>query len=210
MSQFCEQRWRTLMDSLSVNLDYQSKEYLKLESAYSEKHRAYHTAQHISECLEKLDWARSQGYGSNIRQIEMALWYHDAIYNPRSKNNERRSAELCRQFLLRAETDAEFTATVCDLIMFTEHTGNPNTLDGQLLVDIDLSILGADRTRFAEYEWQIRREYKWVPKFLYKNKRREIFQSFLQRPRIYFSEIFYEAFENRARMNILETIQKYA
>ena len=35
--------------------------------------------------------------------------------------------------------------------------------DEQLLVDIDLAILGADTARFAEYQTQIRREYAHVP-----------------------------------------------
>ena len=202
---FTQQRWCTLSGNMNIEVVYE--EFQKLKVAYSGKHRAYHTIQHVSECLEKLDWARSKGYSENLPQIEMALWYHDAVYNPRSKNNECDSADLCRKFLNQAGVNTRQLEAIYKIIMVTQHTSIPGTPSEQLVVDIDLAILGADEKRFAEYEAQIRQEYNWVPWFLYKKKRREVLQSFLQRQRIFSTNIFYEAYEEQARSNILNSIQ---
>ena len=88
---------------------------------------------------------------------------------------------------------------VHDLVMATRHTAVPSAQDERLLVDIDLSILGAERARFDEYEQQIRREYAYVPGFLFRRKRREILQGFLDRPAIYSTPYFHDALEARAR-----------
>ena len=58
---------------------------------YQEKHRAYHNLEHVNDCLNQLDNFESEITDKHI--IEMAIWYHDIIYNPYGKNNELKSAE---------------------------------------------------------------------------------------------------------------------
>ena len=91
---------------------------------------------------------------------------------------------------------------VHDLIMATRHTAVPSGRDEQLLVDIDLSILGAEGARFDEYEQQIRKEYAYVPGFLFRRKRREILKGFLDRSAIYSTPHFHDMLEARARDNL--------
>jgi predicted metal-dependent HD superfamily phosphohydrolase len=85
-------------------------------------------------------------------------------------------------------------------------TAVPALPDQQLLVDIDLSILGAPEQRFAEYEQQIRQEYAFVPKWLFRRKRRAILQGFLDRPQIYSTAHFHAELEQRARDNLRKAI----
>ena len=89
-----------------------------------------------------------------------------------------------------------------ELIMATCHSALPVTPDAQLLVDIDLSILGALPQRFAEYEAQIRQEYAFVPEDIFREKRGEILRAFLDRPVIYSTPHFQAALEARARDNL--------
>lgn len=65
-----------------------------------------------------------------------------------------------------------------------------------LLVDIDLSILGAPRARFDEYEAQVRAEYGWVPRFLFRTKRRDVLAGFLARHSIYNTPTLRESLES--------------
>ncbi|MBT9552193.1 MAG: hypothetical protein IV088_15195 [Hydrogenophaga sp.] len=65
--------------------------------------------------------------------------------------------------------------------MATCHDAEPEGDDARRLVDIDLAILGADPARFAEYDAQVREEYRWVPNWLYRCKRREVLAGFLAR-----------------------------
>src|SRR5262245_38057021 len=88
-------RWHQLMNRWDVPPS--DEVYSALVSAYSESHRHYHTAQHITDCLEQLDAASAVADSSE--EIELALWFHDAVYKPTSSKNELKSADWAREFL---------------------------------------------------------------------------------------------------------------
>jgi predicted metal-dependent HD superfamily phosphohydrolase len=163
-----------------------------LHAAYSEPHRAYHTVQHIEECLQHLDV-----YGQAAPELELALWFHDAIYDPQRHDNEERSAE----WAAREVSDVSVASTVTRLILVTKHHV-AQADDERLLTDIDLSILGASPKRFAEYERQIRIEYAWVPEDIYRRERAKVLQRFSEREHIYSTEFFRGRLEAQARANL--------
>ena len=171
-----------------------------LTARHAETHRHYHTLQHLEECLHAFD--RAQALAQHPHEVELALWFHDAVYEVRRHDNEERSADWARDALVAAGVSSDAAARVHALILATRHTAVPAGRDEQLLVDIDLSILGAERARFDEYEQQIRREYAFVPGFLFRRKRREILQGFLARPAIYSTTHFHDLLEARARENL--------
>ena len=174
--------------------------YDQLLACYSEPHRYYHTLQHLDECLAMLESVRD--LAEHPDEIELSLWFHDAIYDTHRHDNEGRSADWARTALQEAGVTAEPAERVHALIMATRHTANPTLPDEQLLVDIDLSILGAEQARFDEYEEQIRKEYAFVPRWLFRRKRRAILQGFLDRSTIYSTARFREILEERARVNL--------
>ncbi|WFC41995.1 N-methyl-D-aspartate receptor NMDAR2C subunit [Pseudoxanthomonas sp. SE1] len=174
--------------------------FAQLKAAYAEQQRHYHTLQHLGECLSVFDAAR--GLAERPHEVELALWFHDAIYDIKAHDNEQRSADWARDALRDAGVAAEAAQRVHALVMATRHTAVPSGRDEQLLVDIDLSILGAERARFDEYEQQIRKEYAYVPGFLFRRKRREILKGFLDRPAIYSTPYFHDRLEDRARNNL--------
>lgn len=174
--------------------------YEQLLAYYSEQHRHYHTLQHLDECLAMFESVRE--LAEHPDEIELALWFHDAIYDTHRPDNEERSADWARTALIDAGVAIDSADRVHALIMATRHTANPILPDEQLLVDIDLSILGAEQARFDEYEEQIRKEYAFVPRWLFCRKRREILQGFLDRPSIYSTAHFRHALEERARANL--------
>ena len=91
--------------------------------------------------------------------------------------------------------------------MATRHAAPATTPDSQLLVDIDLAILGADERTYAEFEVNVRSEYRWVPAILFRRKRAEILESFLARPQIYSTRSFHERYEASARGNLARAIE---
>jgi predicted metal-dependent HD superfamily phosphohydrolase len=78
--------------------------------------------------------------------------------------------------------------------------------DGKLFLDLDLSILGADKPGYQAYSRAIRREYSFVPEPLYRNGRQKILQNFLAREFIYLTNVCREKFELQARENIQREI----
>jgi len=197
-------RWLDLMNSLGF--DENAETYQALYDAYTEPHRRYHTIEHISAMLKHLELAVDR-----VRQpslVELALWFHDAIYAPFSSNNEADSAAWAVQFLKDNHASDKNIDVVFDLILATEHTSQASTHDQALLVDIDLSILGTPEDVFKQFEKDIRFEYKRVPYFLYKKKRKAVLQSFLDRDAIYQTTFFLDKFETRARHNIELALQQ--
>ena len=196
-------RWTTLNERLSLKAD--ANTFNALESAYSESHRAYHTAVHIDACLSNLD--AYQHLFENPDSVEMALWFHDAIYQPFSSTNEEDSASWAAEYLKQAGAQEKLIDEVSQLILATKHDGQSHTNDALILVDIDLAILGAEADVYARFETDIRIEYKKVPKFIFRKKRAKLLQSFLLREHLYASEPFRERYEEKARVNLASAIQ---
>lgn len=171
-----------------------------LLARYGEEYRRYHTRQHLEECLDWLD--RAHGQCERPAEVELALWFHDAVYAPGRSDNEERSADWAARALLEAGGSPEIAGRVRELVLATGHHRRPETRDQRVMVDIDLAILGAPAERFGQYEEQIRQEYPEVPLDRFRAARREFLAPWLQSPRIYRTEFFRERLEKPARENL--------
>lgn len=173
---------------------------------YSEKHRSYHTLQHLDECFAWLPLTSS--FAERPHEIELALWFHDAIYDVKRQDNEQKSAEWAKAAALRSGLPTSAAERVYELVMVTRHSAVPEGTDAKILVDIDLSILGAAPERFDEYERQVREEYAWVPGLLFRRTRRKILEEFIARPQIFNTDHFFNSHEARARSNLQRSLEK--
>jgi len=174
--------------------------YQALLAAYQQPHRHYHTLQHLTECLRL--WQQCQSLAEQPAEVAMALWFHDAVYQIPGAGNEAKSADWAVSVLTAAKVAAPQVERIRQLILATAHQAQPEVGDQQLIVAIDLAILAADSPRFAEYEQQIRAEYRRVPWFLYRRKRRQILQQFLARPILFEPPLLHQQFEAKARQNL--------
>jgi predicted metal-dependent HD superfamily phosphohydrolase len=177
----------------------------ELVECYSQPHRKYHTMQHLGECLQYLRaaWAMAE----QPAEIAVALWFHDAIYETRRKDNEEMSAAWARDHALSRGVSPVQAGRIFDLVMMTRHDAVPTGDDAKLMVDIDLAILGAASPRFDEYDRQVRQEYWWVPGLVYRRERRRILQSFIDRQAIYATTYFRDLLEQQARGNIARALE---
>jgi len=138
--------------------------------------------------------------------VELALWFHDAVYDPRRSDNEEQSAQWATTALTQAGADPSIAEAVADMIRATDH-GNPKpTGDTALLCDIDLAVLGEPPRRYDRYERAIRAEYQWVPEECYRAGRAEVLGTFLERDRIYATACFRRRHEPRARQNLARAV----
>lgn len=181
--------------------------YRDLIARYREPQRAYHTLDHVADCLRWLDEVRP--LLASADEAALALWFHDAVYDPRRADNEEQSAALAAGALRAAGVGADAVARVAGLIRLTSHTAAEVTGDGAIVCDIDLAILGAPPERFAQYDTAIRQEYAWVPEDIFRRERARVLAAFLARPRIYHTPYFGDALEQRARANLSAAIRRY-
>ena len=81
---------------------------------------------------------------SERRVLTWAIWWHDAIYDPRASDNEARSAELAKRELRDLDATLHERDEVARLIRLTAgHEVEAEDRLGEILVSIDLAILGA-------------------------------------------------------------------
>ena len=171
----------------------------EIDTLYREPHRRYHTAAHIEHCLRQLDLAVSRM--DEPEAVEMALWFHDAIYDIPTEENELRSAEL---FAARADGrgSEQFRSKVHRLIMVTTHRAPPATLDESFIVDIDLSSFGLPWEEFLRDSRAVRAEFARATDAEFYPRQKKFLESLAARPAFCFTEFFRDRHEARALKNI--------
>ena len=131
----------------------------------------------------------------------MALWFHDAIYIPRSSENEKQSAEL----FVRAAGGhfrPSFIRKVYELILVTAHKELAQECDKQFVADIDLSSFGVDWEEFLRDTKAVREEQADNSDAVFYLAHAKFLNALLGRPRIFGTEFFYGRYEQQARENI--------
>lgn len=97
-----QQHWLALWQRIGAHGDPHAV-YNDLVTRYSESHRAYHTLAHIQHCLDEFEQVRH--LIANPDAVELALWYHDAIYDTKAKDNEEKKRGACK-----SDNSKRFTA----------------------------------------------------------------------------------------------------
>jgi len=178
----------------------------ELNELYLQSGRFYHNLEHIDNCLAEFDEIKE--LLDDPKAVEFAIWYHDAIYDAKAKDNELKSAELAAGVCNALGLSSDFSSKVFDLILSTKHDFVPIDFDAKFMVDIDLSIFGQDADKFGKYEQGIRNEYALVEPEAFNVGRSAVLIKFLGRPAIYLTEKFSQKYEAKARENLNESLKK--
>jgi len=191
--------------------DAMEPSFRSLLEHYEEPQRHYHNIQHVLECLGQLDaWYEDSpdSISSAERdQVELALWYHDVIYDARRKDNEAASAQFFAESPIACHLDPDFVSSIVRLIEITDHRQLPETNLERLIVSIDLATLGSMPETYAAYAAAVRREYHWVPEADYQAGRAQVLAAFLERPVIHPEPWFEARYEAKARENLAGELQ---
>jgi predicted metal-dependent HD superfamily phosphohydrolase len=197
--------WLDLVRAFGVPGAAAEQTFADLTALYSEPGRFYHTLRHLDEVLAVVGRLRAET--RDLAAVRFAAWFHDAVYDPRARDNEERSADLAAAVLSAWPVPPALVAATRQLIQLTKtHQAAADDRDGLVLLDADLAILGAAPERYAEYREAIRREYAWVPEEAYRLGRRHVLEGFARRQRLYHLDVTRTAFENQARRNLAAEI----
>ena len=177
-----------------------------LRTRYAEPHRSYHGQSHVDALLDGL--TQEAGAMRHPAAAELAVWYHDAIYDPAAADNEARSAAL----LL-----GEMTGLVCPELLQVAammihatagHTLPPGLDEGlradvATFLDLDMAVLGAAPAEYAAYEAGVVAEY--VPVYgleAVRTGRGAFLLGMLARERLFLTERFHRRLNAAARVNL--------
>lgn len=173
---------------------------------YGETHRAYHDAAHIAEVLDWFDIVAEGPTGwRQPAEVYVAILFHDIVYVPGAKDNERRSAALARTHAAALGVDADRVAHLIELtarhgqLAPEDVAGDP---DAAMFLDADMAILGAAPGAFDAYDANIRFEFSDVPLDAYRAGRAAFLAGVLGKPRIYLSTAFHSLLDTHARTNL--------
>jgi predicted metal-dependent HD superfamily phosphohydrolase len=198
-------RWAGLLTTLGCGPEAAGRAFADLAARYAAPQRHYHTLDHVRDVL---DTATSLwGGAAPPPALLLAAWLHDAVYDTRAADNEERSAEYARALLRSLGLPAALLDETARLILLTKgHRAAAGDRAGQVLLDADLAILGADEAAYDRYAAAIRREYAWVPEESYRAGRARVLEEFLRRPRIYHTEEMYARAEAASRRNLTREV----
>ena len=180
----------------------------RLIDGYNESQRFYHTLEHIEHCLRMFDACKSQLEQPDA--VELAVWFHDVVFEPGECDNERLSADLYLQ-LANGVHSPDLCALVDRLIMATLHNGDAlSDADAAYMVDIDLSSFGLSWTEFLRDSNNLRRENSNLSDTEYYEKSTGFQNCLLARDRFFRSDFFAQRYETRARENLAKYFDQLA
>lgn len=198
-------RWLKLTDSFGVDQERARRAFADLVAHYTEEGRYYHDLQHVESVLTTVDELKALAH--DLATIQLAVWFHDVIYDSRTDDNEIKSAGYARQALSALELPPEVVDKVSELILATiTHRAPADDLDAQILLDADLAELGVDEAVFNEQSEALRKEFAWVPEAEFQANRKRVLNGFLERERIYQTDQLFIALEDKARRNLAKAL----
>jgi predicted metal-dependent HD superfamily phosphohydrolase len=194
-------RFRALVEKLGGNGEAAPQVFDALYTAWSGDARRYHDVEHLVDCLREVD----------DPSAELALWYHDVVYLPGGHDCdcEERSALALLRDATRLGIPEAIRGASAAMVRATAHAGGRVVGAADLVVDIDLSILGRDPLRFMDYEYGVQEEYAAIPVAVFRSARGRFLAALLERPNIFQTEQFRLRFEEPARANISALLARY-
>ena len=197
--------WEKLLQMFGIEQEKAETTFTALVHMYSSPGRVYHTLEHIQEMLTWIERLRDNAL--DLPALQLACWFHDSIYDPSAGDNEEQSVTYAQRVLSDLALPSTTIAAVSQMILSTKtHWTEESNTDCHILLDADLAILGAPALDYDSYAQAIRQEYSWASEASYKTGRMQVLQAFLQRKRIYWTELVYGALEGPARENIQREI----
>jgi predicted metal-dependent HD superfamily phosphohydrolase len=171
-----------------------------LERRYRSRGRHYHTLDHVAAMARLAQEHQSALVDPSA--VQLAIWYHDAVYRARRDDNEADSARLARRDLSGLIEPSRLEAVEKLILATGSHEPVAGLPDSELFLDLDLAILGTEPAVYDAYAKAIRAEYRWVPGPIYRRKRAEVLKGFLARPAIYTAIVMRQRMESAARANL--------
>lgn len=166
---------------------------------YNQPERCYHTMEHIDFCLELFDKVSDQCI--NPDAVELAIWFHDAVYNFPVTDNEQLSAEYFLE-VTSGYLPEPMCENVYQQVLATSHKVQPADKDQQILVDIDLSSFGRPWEQFLRDGKNVRRELVYLDDDEFYPGQISFMKELIDRENFYNTPWFQQQFEGTARHNL--------
>jgi predicted metal-dependent HD superfamily phosphohydrolase len=178
----------------------------ELVARYSGGWRVYHDCRHLANVLDAVDELATEA--DDLDTVRLAAWFHDAVYDAHSTDNEEQSARLAETELTAAGVDATRVSDVARLVRLTAtHAVAPGDRDGAVLCDADLAILASPVDIYNDYSSGVRVEYAHIPDAEFRAGRAAVLRQLLALPRLFATDRGHDRWEARARSNVEDELR---
>lgn len=171
-----------------------------LVGRYAEPTRVYHDVRHLSDVLRCIDLLADEG--SDLAMVELAAWFHDAVYDVRRADNEQTSADLARELLAPHLGQMQLAEVVRLVLLTRDHAVGDGDPDGAVLCDADLAVLAGSAEEYAGYVSRVRKEYAHLPDASFRAGRETVLRGLLALPRLFHTGYGTAHWESPARANL--------
>ena len=197
-----EAKFLETLSQIGVSQDEARKMFINLTRHYRDKSRGHHSLKHVEECI---DWVRGDLKKEISRPVmmELAFYWHDAVYVATRHSNETESAALAIVDLSKTEIQIFEMAEVMTFILTYEGGLKPTTNDAKYFRDIDYWIIGSPRERYLSYMKGIEKEY--LPFYSpeeYCSGRLKFLGTLRNQDRLFLTDYFEDNFRQAAIENI--------
>lgn len=175
-----------------------------LTDHYSAPGRHYHNLDHVNHCLGQ--GRLVTGLLPDTRALEIAIWFHDVVYDVQAGDNEARSATLFRQ-LAGPVMAAALVDDVERLVLVTRAGRTPSQADEEYMVDIDLSSFGLPWAPFLADSLAVRAERSHLTDDQYATRQSRMLTGLLRREAVFRTDLFRARYEDTARSNIARYLE---
>ena len=174
---------------------------------YTKKWKFYHNLNHVYSFVNLFE--KYNKFINNYKnEFLISIYFHDIIYIPSRNDNEEESINMFNKFYNEVQPNNLNKEKVIEFIAETKNHSLSKDYDFELdlFLDMDMQIVADEN--WEDYENKIRKEYCFVDETEYKNKRRQFLQSLVNKNRIFRTQIFYDTYEQIAKNNITNIINK--
>ncbi len=196
-----KETWLNLVLSYHSNLTLCQEMWTEIEIAYRQSSRYYHNLNHLIHLVNLA--FQYQNYIQDLNTLLFSIFYHDFIYEIPGNNNELESAELAKTRLLMINYPPTNIQKCFSQIIATKNHRVTKEADTNWLLDLDLAILGTNRSQYGEYVKNIRQEYSIYPDKIYNQGRSKVLKGFLEQKNLYKTQLCQDKFEQAARKNLV-------
>ena len=174
---------------------------------YTKKWKFYHNLNHVYSFVNLFE--KYNKFINNYKnEFLISIYFHDIIYIPSRNDNEEESINMFNKFYNEVKPNNLNKEKVIEFIAETKNHSLSKDYDFELdlFLDMDMQIVADEN--WEDYENKIRKEYCFVDETEYKNKRKQFLQSLVNKNRIFRTQIFYDTYEQIAKNNITNIINK--
>lgn len=157
----------------------------------------YHDLLHLTEVLDRLDLLADGGAGFDRPVVDLAAWFHDAVYAG-ADDDEEQSARWAERALPES-----YAVEVARLVRMTvEHRPDDADANACALSDADLAILSASPDRYDVYVAGVRADFAHFSDADFGAGRRAVLEDLAARPRLFRTAQAVDLWEEAARANL--------